>query len=123
MQRKHMLLYVIAIATVLASVGASYAQEESPLPSRLNFVSDYAQILDDKAEGEMNQLLDQVRKEMGVEIEVLTVLTANPLSINEYGRKISEAWKLGEDDPKRKTLLFLVSVRDGLYRLVTNKGL
>ena len=115
------LSFAMAIVAAIASVGAAYSQ--SQLPSRVNFVSDYAQVLDDPAEGDMNRLLDQVKKEMGVEIYILTVLTTNPAAINEYGSKISEAWNLGENDSQRKTLLFLVAVNDGLYRLVTNQGL
>ncbi len=128
MHPKHVLLLnlslVLAITFVaVAAVNPVYSQEELPIPARVDYVSDYAQILDEQAEGELNRLLDQVKQEMGVEIYVLTILTLNTVGINEYGSRVSETWNLGEEDAKRKTLLFLVAVNDGQYRLVTNRGL
>ncbi len=96
---------------------------ELQLPSRIHYVSDYAQVLTDATENDLNELLARVKQETGVEIYILTVLTTEPLPINEFGRRISEAWNLGEEDPNRRTFLFLLAVDDGLYRLITNRGL
>jgi uncharacterized protein len=124
MRPNHALLFSVGLAMALAFTGTAYAQQEGfTAPPRQNYVSDYAQVLDPSAENELNQLLDQVKKEMGVEIYVLTIRTANPLSINEYSDRVSEAWNLGEKDPKRKTLLFLLAVEEGRFRLNTNLGL
>lgn len=119
---RHSLLLAIAFVAMVA-VNSVYSQEGLPIPARVGYVSDYAQILDEQAEAELNRLLDQVKQEMGVEIYVLTILTVNTVGINEYGSKVSETWNLGEEDAQRKTLLFLVAVNDGQYRLVTNTGL
>ena len=126
MQSKHALLlgFGLVLAITLASVRVAYSQqEEFEPPIRQNYVSDYAQVLEESGEGELNELLDQVKKELGLEISILTIRTADPLPINEYSDKISAAWNLGENDLKRKTLLFLLAAEEGRYRLITNKGL
>lgn len=125
MHPKHVLLLNLSLVLAIALIFVEpvYSQEGLPIPVRVDYVSDYAQILDEQAEGELNRLLDRVKQEMGVEIYVLTILTLNTVGINEYGGQVSETWKLGEEDAKRKTLLFLVAVNDGQYRLVTNTGL
>ena len=126
MRRAQLNLWILSgcIAIVIAAASTSYSQqEELKIPPRQNYVSDYALIIEQPAESELNRLLDQVKREMGVEIYILTISTANPLSINEYGQRISEAWNLGEQDANRKTFLFLVAKDEGRYRLMTNKGL
>jgi uncharacterized protein len=117
-------LWSATMALALASIQLSaYPQEELQLPSRIGYVSDYAQILDEQVEGELNRTLSEVERELGVQIYVLTVLTTEPLPMNDYSSRIMEVWDLGEDDPARRTLLFIVAVEDGLVRLDASRGL
>jgi len=114
----------IGIALAVAGViGLSaYPQEGLKFPSRIDYVSDYAQVLDEQVEEELNLTLSEVEREMGVRIYVLTVLTTDPLPMNEYNRRIIEAWDLDEDSGL-KVLLFIVAVEDGLVRLDASEEL
>jgi uncharacterized protein len=121
---KLMLLGSLGLMMALAAADMAYSQQEGFVPpARQSYVSDYAQVLNDSDERELSQFLELVHKEMNVEIYVLTIVTANPLSINEYSARVSEAWNLGETDPQRKTLLFLLAAGEGRFRLDTNVGL
>jgi len=123
MSTKETLCFGAAIALAVITSATAYSQDEPQFPPRLDHVSDYAQILPDEVEGQLNRSLAQAAQELGVQIFILTVPTTEPLPLNTYSDRIADVWDLGREDSNRKTLLFLIAVDDGLVRLAPNKGL
>ncbi len=120
--------YRLAILAAIAAIGLStmalglsaHAQE---FPERSGYVSDYAGVIGEEAKKTLEETLSRIQREYGVEIYILTVKETAPLAISEYSNQIFERWKLGKQDPKRRVLLFLVAVEEGLVRLATSRGL
>jgi uncharacterized protein len=100
-----------------------HAQEDGRLPDRIDYVSDYAQVISEDAEAGLNRALARAEEERGVQIYVLTVPTTEPLPMKEFTARLWESWGLNKEDPERQTLIFLVATEDGLVRLSTSTGL
>ena len=113
----------VLVSLLLSLAWTAQAQEGGPLPSRIDYVSDYAQVISEDVEAVLNRSLVRVEEEQGVQIYVLTVTTTEPLPMNEFTAQLWASWGVDKEDPQRKTLLFLVATEDGLVRLSTSTGL
>jgi uncharacterized protein len=98
-----------------------YAQEVK-IPSPVNYVSDYANVIDETTESELNSLLEELANKTGSEIAILTVKTTQPLDDFSYGIRVFEEWGIG-GEAEDKGLLFLVAVEDKRSRIITGYGL
>ena len=83
---KKSLCFVLLFILLMSSVG--YAQE---IPNLKKYVNDYANILTDSQEYDINALCGQIEDNSTVEVVVLTVNTTMPMSIEEYAVKVFEA--------------------------------
>lgn len=97
--------------------------EEVVIPERTAYVVDAAGVVEDDVETGLDRALARVEEEHGVQIFVLTVRATEPLPIKRYALRVWESWGLDKEDPKRKTLIFLVAVEDGQVMLSTSRGL
>lgn len=110
----------------LLSVSFSLAQDDPaavPIPPPINFVSDYANIIDDQIEAQLNTLLKELRDKTTAEVAVLTVKSTKPLDIFDYGMEVTEQWGIRGSQLKDKGLLFLVASEDRELIMLTGYGL
>ena len=96
---------------------------EVVIPERTGYVVDRAQVLGEEVEAGLNRALARVEAEHGTQIYVLTVPLTEPLPLKKYVRRVWESWGLNKEDPRLKTLIFLVAVEDGQVMLSTSEGL
>lgn len=123
---------VIAVLTFklltfgLLTVCFGLAQDDPaavPLPPPINFVSDYANIVDDQIEAKLNALLKELKDKTTAEVAVLTVKSTKPLDIFDYGMRVTDAWGIQGSKLKDNGLLFLVASEDRELVMLTGYGL
>lgn len=110
----------------LLSVSFGLAQDDPaavPIPPPINFVSDYANIIDVETEAKLNALLKELRDKTTAEVAVLTIKSTKPLDIFDYGMKVTDQWGIRGSKLKDNGLLFLVSSEDREWIMLTGYGL
>lgn len=93
-----------------------------PVPPLRGRVNDYAQLLTPEQRARLESVLAQFEARKGSQIAVLTVPTTKPETIEQYGIRVSETWKLGRkgvDDG----ILLLVATEDRAVRIEVGYGL
>jgi len=110
-----------------APAATGWAQQEAGgevvIPERTAYVTDVAGVLGPDVEEGLNRGLARVEEEYDTRIYVLTVRLTEPLPIKEYALRVWESWGLDKEDPRERTLIFLVAVEDGQVILSTGRGL
>ncbi|MDJ0798108.1 MAG: TPM domain-containing protein [Calothrix sp. MO_167.B12] len=87
------------------------------------WVTDMGNILSDKTESQLNQMISQLEAENGAEMAVVTVPeTAPSASPKEFTTKLFNYWKIGKKG-KDNGLLFLISVKDRRVEIETGYGM
>ncbi len=98
--------------------------EEVPNPRKVygGWVTDMGDILSDKTESQLNQMISRLEAKNGAEIAVVTVPeTAPAASPKEFTTKLFNYWKIGKKG-KDNGLLFLISVKDRRVEIETGYG-
>ncbi|MGQ9662203.1 MAG: TPM domain-containing protein [Kiritimatiellia bacterium] len=93
-----------------------------PVPPLRGRVNDYAQLLTPEQRARLESVLAQFEARKGSQIAVLMVPTTKPETIEQYGIRVSETWKLGRkgvDDG----ILLLVATEDHAVRIEVGYGL
>jgi uncharacterized protein len=99
--------------------------EEVPNPKRTDggWVTDMADILSDRTENQMNQLISQLESHNGTEIAVVTVPKTKPSpSPKEFATELFNYWGIGKAD-RDNGVLFLISVGDRRAEIETGYGI
>lgn len=107
-----------ALLVLLLVVPALATESEARVPQQQGYVSDYAEIIEDKTEMAIVLILKTMEDKYGTKMVVLTIDTTAPLDIEDYSGAVFQEWGLSPDD-----LLFLVALRDGRIRLDPGKRL
>mgnify|MGYP005836618975 CR=1 FL=1 len=114
---------MIFLGLILASLLFSpAAAQEAAIPQPINYVSDYAAVIDDSTEAYLNGLLKELEEKTTAEIAVLTVETTAPLDIFDYGMAVFDRWKPGQEG-KDNGLLFVAAIGDRAMHIFTGYGL
>ena len=97
----------------------------TPEPSRVfpkpaGFVNDFADVLDDNSERELEARLSKFQQDRRVDFAIATVLSTGPESIDEYSLEMTREWKVGSENGG---LLLLVSVDDRKWRIQIDRKL
>lgn len=112
------LLFVIAMVAALAGCGPTVAQYPAPK----GHVNDFAEVLEDKAEKDMESYLVNFKKKTGIEVAVMTTPSLYGLTIEQYSIKLAEKW--GTGGKKQDTgVIFVVAPRDKKLRIEVGYGL
>jgi len=111
-------LAIVMILVFAASCG--YAEEKFPKPR--GFVSDFANILPEKANVELNALFSDLEAKTTAEIAVVTVDSTSPLDIETYAVELFQKWGIGKKG-KDNGVLLLVAVKDRKVRIEVGYGL
>ena len=67
------------------------------VPELKGRVNDYANVINDKTEAEINEYLSALENQSGIQIAVLTVQSLEGEDIASFGIKVADAWKLGSE--------------------------
>jgi len=128
------LLVVIAIAGVLVSIIISYnknggvdgsqlgtigTMNEVFYPEATNYAVDTSGVLTADQLATLNTKLGAIQ---GKEIGVAVVKTTAPLSIEEYGIKLAEKWKVGNADLDNGAII-IIATEDRKVRIEVGYGL
>jgi len=114
MMRALLLLLLLATTPALA-------QQVQPVPPVAR-VTDLAGVLTAAQQASLDQQLAAFEQRKGAQIAVLLVNTVEPETIEQYGLRVVEAWKLGREKSDDGVLL-LVAVQDRQMRIETGYGL
>ena len=77
----------------------------------INYVSDYADIIDDVTEAEINALALAVEENTTAEIAVLTISSLEGQNIDLFAVETFEQWGIGQKDVSNG-LLIVIAVQD-----------
>ncbi|WP_370583813.1 YgcG family protein [Oxynema sp. CENA135] len=99
--------------------------QDVPNPRQLNgtWVSDTAEMLSPTAESQLNQMIDDLERQNGSEIAVVTVLTTKPYPTpKQFTTALFNQWGIGKRG-QDNGILFLVSKNDRRVEIETGYGL
>ena len=118
---------ITASLAVLIAVFTIFAQSlsESPLPAPTGMVNDYANIIDDTVQAQIEQKLREFNAKTNpqVEIAVVTVETTGERPIFDYTFAVARGWKIGSKDDDNPSALMLIAINDKKYFTQISKDL
>ncbi|HNY46148.1 MAG TPA: TPM domain-containing protein, partial [Casimicrobium sp.] len=87
-----------AVGLVVAALlsATALAQELAPIPPLVSRVTDTAGTLGASAKQSLDAKLQAFEQATGGELALLVVKTAEPETIDQYGIRVGEAWKIGK---------------------------
>lgn len=103
-------------------IGMGPAWAEVPVPTLASRVTDLTGTLDAAARQSLESRLAELEKAKGSQLAVLLVPTTQPETIEQYGLRVAEAWKLGRKGVDDGVLL-LVAKDDRTLRIEVGYGL
>jgi len=110
---------ILLIAACAVFVSTLYALEVPALKGRVN---DYAGILSDMAERQLESMLSELEQTDSTQIVVLTIPSLEGDSLEDFSVRVAEAWKIGSADNDNGAIL-IVSKRDRKIRIEVGYGL
>lgn len=122
---------IATVLVVLITGFVGFAQSnqfsinESPLPAPTGMVNDYANIIDDNVQAQIEQKLRdfKARTNPSVEIAVVTVETTGERPIFDYSLAVARGWKIGSKEDDNPSALMLIAVNDKKYFTQISKDL
>jgi uncharacterized protein len=124
--RKRLLISIILVLVLanIALFGQSF-QIDQNLPQPTGQVNDFANIIDDSTERQIEQKLRDFKAKTNpqVEIAVVTVKTTGDRPIIDYSLAIARGWKIGDKGATNSSALLLIAVDDRKYFTQVSGGL
>ena len=119
---KKAIIAILVILGVTGLISLIVSKDDSSvtsvqIPSAVGHVNDYANIISAEKEG----VLEEDLKVFPHEIAVLTVESLGGLTIEDYGIKVAEAWKVG-DAKEDDGVILIVSTGDRKVRIEVGYG-
>lgn len=111
----------LAFALLLV-LGAAAPHAEATVPALRARVTDLTRTLSAEQQAALEQKLAAFEARKGAQIAVLLVPTTRPESIEQYGIRVAEAWKLGREGVDDGVIL-LVAMQDRALRIEVGYGL
>lgn len=105
-------LLVVVVVSQLAS---------AQFPAPQGHINDFAQVIDRQSYAELEVIADQLKKEQGIELAVVTIETTHPYDPTEYRTRLFEAWRIG--GPEDSGLLILLALEERAIEVETGYGL
>jgi uncharacterized protein len=112
----------LLLVALLCSAGAVMAQAPQPVPALQSRVTDLTGTLTAGEQTEIETKLAAFEARKGSQVAVLIVATTAPETLEQYGIRVAEAWKLGRAKPDDGALLLLAKDDRGL-RIEVGQGL
>jgi uncharacterized protein len=114
-------LFLVMLAAVALLLGGSAVMAQS-FPRPQGFVSDFAGLIDPTARAALESRLDKLSKETGAELAVVTVVSLDGDSIEDYAVRLFEDWGIGQKEANNG-VLFITSLVDRKVRIEVGYGL
>ncbi len=118
----------IFTALALATLFSSFPLFAANVPALKGRVNDYAKIIRDSDEREIEEYLAGVEKACGAQIAVLTMPSLDGEDISSFGIKVADKWQLGDKEKDNGAILIVayaehdlrIEVGDGLEGSLTD---
>ncbi len=110
---------IALLATALLSVANIFSLT---VPALTNPVTDQANIISSQEEQALNQYLNQLNAQYGIQMAVLTIPSLEGESLEMYSIQVADEWKLGSADQDNGALL-LVAYNEREIRIEVGYGL
>ena len=115
----------LAFAAVLLFSGSGFAATVPALKGRVN---DYAKIIRDSDEREIEEYLAGIEQNTGIQIAVLTMPSLDGEDISSFGIKVADKWDIGDKEKDNGAILIVayaehdlrIEVGDGLEGSLTD---
>ncbi len=91
-------------------------------PTQEFYVADYAGVLSSSTESDILEKNNYLYNETGAQIVVVTVDSADGLTLEEYGYQLANEWGIGSSS-KDNGVLLLLSIGDDDYQCMQGRGL
>jgi uncharacterized protein len=114
---------VLARALALALLWAGLAAADVPVPALGARVSDLTGTLDAGQRSELETKLEAFERAKGSQVAVLIVPTTQPETIEQYGIRVADAWKIGRGGAIDDGVILLVAKDDRTLRIEVGYGL
>ena len=92
------------------------------VPRLQGYVNDYAGMISPSAKSKIEQELKAFEQSDSTQIVILTISSLEGGNIEEFGIKVAETWKIGQQ-VKDNGILFIVSKQDRKIRIEVGRGL
>ena len=113
-------LHVAALLAALMCAFA-FAQDNAPIPPLSSRVTDAAGVLGASAKQELETKLAAFELATGGQLAVLVVKTAEPETIDQYGIRVGETWKIGKKGKDTGAIL-IIAMKEKKLRIETGYG-
>ena len=110
------------VALLAALLLAALAHADVPVPKLQSRVTDLTNTLTAEQRQTLETRLAEFEARKGVQLAVLIVPTTQPETVEQYARRVLDAWKLGRKGVDDGALL-LVAMQDRKVRIETQYGL
>lgn len=120
-----MFTLVLMACFVAFAQSEQFSVNQSPLPEPTGMVNDYANIIDDSVQAQIEQKLRDFKAKTNpqVEIAVVTVKTTGERPIFDYSLAVARGWKIGSKEDDNPSALLLIAVDDRKYFTQISKDL
>src|SRR3989344_7448945 len=88
----------------------------------ISYVSDYANIIDENSEAQINALAEEIERNSTVEVAILTVPNLDGGDIDQFAVETFHDWGVGKKDVNNG-LLMVIAVEDREWRIEVGYGL
>lgn len=111
------LLFGLTIQPTFSQDSKPFSINESPLPAPTSPVNDYAGVIDDGIEAQLNQRIIEFRDKSNprVELAVAVVRTTEGRDIFEYSLAVARGWGIGSKQTDNPSALLFVAIDDRKY--------
>lgn len=116
-RRKVMLLLLLLVSV---TAWGDYKLPEKQSPPRL--VNDYANVLSDAQERELEAKLVEFDNKTSTQISIVTIATLDGYDVSDYGLALFNKWGIGQANKKNGVLL-LAAIQDRKVTIRVGKGL
>ncbi len=114
-------LLLVLLASVALLLGSSAAIAQS-FPQPQGYVSDFANIIDPFDRDILESRLQVLADENGAEVAVVTIVSLDGDTIEDYAVRLFENWGIGQADADNG-VLFITSLVDRMVRIEVGYGL
>ena len=111
----------LCLATFALFVSESFAQDNAAIPALSSRVTDAAGVLGAAAKQELETKLAAFELATGGQLAVLIVKTAEPETIDQYGIRVGDTWKVGKKGKDTGAIL-IVAMKEKKLRIETGYG-
>jgi len=120
MSNKRIFPYVLIFGLCLA--GHSGLLQASIPEKPAGYVSDFAHVIDEKTESDLNALIGETERRTSAEIAVVTVDSLEGMTVEDYANQLFSLWKIGKKG-KDNGALVLIAPKEHKIRIEVGYGL